>query len=199
MLPIFKLLVFILFSLLGSTAVSPASITAHPTTYFSYFSYLLYLVLGPFHSKDLRNATTQRNSSEVCFASRQGERPLSERCVGQRKSLRTQFREKKRATQQKTPQRKSFVNRVALDTEADTEPASREKTSASFEGGRTRGPAGGGTLKEASWRARARQVPFLRPLWEGSPSQTRPTRAAHMRAWVARSTSEPTANIEYRA
>ena len=42
---------------------------------------------------------------------------------------------KKRATQQKTPQRKSFVNRVALDTEADTEPASREKTSASFEGG----------------------------------------------------------------
>ena len=106
---------------------------------------------------------------------------------------------KKRATQQKTPQRKSFVNRVALDTEADTEPASREKTSASFEGGRTRGPAGGGTLKEASWRARARQVPFLRPLWEGSPSQTRPTRAAHMRARVARGASEPTANIACRA
>ena len=106
---------------------------------------------------------------------------------------------KKRATQQKTPQRKSFVNRVALDTEADTEPASREKTSASFEGGRTRGPAGGGTLKEASWRARARQVPFLRPLWEGSPLQTRPTRAAHMRARVARGASEPTANIACRA
>ena len=102
---------------------------------------------------------------------------------------------KERATQQKPPQRKSFVNRVALDTEADTEPASREKTSASFEGGRTRGPAGGGTLKEASWRARARQVPFLRPLWEGSHSQTRPTRAAHTRARVARGASEPKANI----
>ena len=53
----------------------------------------------------------------------------------------------------------------------------------------------GGTLKEASWRARARQEPFLRPLWGGLHARTRLTRAAHMRAWVARGASEPTANI----
>ena len=56
-----------------------------------------------------------------------------------------------------------------------------------------------GTLKKASWRARARQVPFLRPLWGGLHTRTRPTRAAHMRARVARGASEPTANIACRA
>ena len=42
------------------------------------------------------------------------------------------------------------------------------------------------TLKKASWRARARQAPFLRPLWGGLNTRTRPTRAAYTRARVVR-------------
>ena len=37
----------------------------------------------------------------------------------------------------------------------------------------------GGTLKAASWRARARQGPYLRPLWGGPHTRTRLTTAAH--------------------
>ena len=56
-----------------------------------------------------------------------------------------------------------------------------------------------GTLKKASWRARARQVPFLRPLWGGLNTRTRPTRAAYTRARVIQGASEPTTNIACRA
>ena len=55
------------------------------------------------------------------------------------------------------------------------------------------------TLKKASWRARASQAPFLRPLWGGLNTRTRPTRAAYTRARVVRGASEPTTNIACRA
>ena len=62
-----------------------------------------------------------------------------------------------------------------------------------------RRPADRRDLKTASWRAHARQGSFLQPLWGGLHARTRPTRAAHTRARVARGASEPTANIAHRA
>ena len=42
-------------------------------------------------------------------------------------------------------------------------------------------------------------MPFLRPLWGGLNTRTRPTRAAYTRARVVRGASEPTTNIACRA
>ena len=58
-----------------------------------------------------------------------------------------------------------------------------------------RRPAVRRDLKDASWRARARQEPFLRPLWGGPHTRTRPTRATHYDADTTMKRTEPTTNI----
>ena len=62
-----------------------------------------------------------------------------------------------------------------------------------------------GTLNSLRSHALHLGLPIVTPslpttsLGRSARTNARPTRAAHMRAWVARGASEPTANIAYRA